>query len=119
MAAPVQHQEQYGAPPPQQYGAPEQNAFVPQDGAAPANGAAPVAPAKSGPIDNADIELWKQKFNRALADPSATINAKSGVEAREYESSFFGCCNPIDQCKFFLASVRFYESDGGTDCLRK
>jgi len=61
-----------------------------------ANGAPAAAPA--GPVNDQDIELWKNKFNEVLAKPSEHINSKSPADAREWQSGFFGCCNPIDTC---------------------
>ncbi|KAF1814555.1 PLAC8-domain-containing protein [Eremomyces bilateralis CBS 781.70] len=59
--------------------------------------AAPApAPAKSA-IDQNDVEDWKNQFNAALADTSK-LTAPSPAGARPWNSSFFGCLNPIDTC---------------------
>lgn len=106
-------QQLLGAAPQQQYVAPQQQPqpIASQDlhqngvGAQPhvngTDGVTPVAahPTKSGPIDNNDIEGWKQKFNAALVDPAATIKASSPADSREWDSSFCGCCSPLDACK--------------------
>jgi Cys-rich protein (TIGR01571 family) len=59
---------------------------------------APAAGGNSGPIDNNDIESWKNRFNSALGDAAGTINSKSPEHAREWSSGFFGCLSPIDAC---------------------
>jgi hypothetical protein len=65
-----------------------------------ANGAPPTTVANnSGPIDNHDVNDWKNRFNEVLAKPGDVINSSSPADAREYQSSFFGCFNPIDTCK--------------------
>lgn len=66
--------------------------------AAPAANGAP-APAKAGPINDHDVEQWKNRFNEVLAKPSEHVNSKSPADAREWQTGFFGCCSPIDTCK--------------------
>ena len=57
------------------------------------------APAKGGPIDNHDVDDWKNRFNHVLGNAGEVINSKSSGDAQEWSSGFFGCCNPIDTCK--------------------
>jgi hypothetical protein len=63
------------------------------------NGAPAATVAKPGPIDNRDVDDWKNRFNEVLAKPGDVINSSAPADAREYQSSFFGCFNPIDTCK--------------------
>lgn len=51
---------------------------------------------QQGPISDRDMEDWKGKFNKVLAQPSETINSKSS--GGQWMTSFFGCFNPIDTC---------------------
>lgn len=75
MAAPVDHSVQAGA-------------------AAP-----PAAPgAAPGPIDNADVEDWKNRVNDFLAKPAEVINSKSPEGSQSWFAGLFDCFNPIDSC---------------------
>ncbi|KAF2663679.1 PLAC8-domain-containing protein [Microthyrium microscopicum] len=58
----------------------------------------PAPAASNGPIDNNDIDHWKNSFNRALGDASGTINSKSPEGASSWHDAFFGCFSPIDVC---------------------
>lgn len=55
-------------------------------------------PASSGPIDNHDVEDWKQRFNTVLAKPSEHVKSASPATAQSWHNSLFGCCSPIDLC---------------------
>ena len=68
--------------------------------AAPAAAPAPAAThaAAPGPIDNADIDGWTQRFNKAFAKPSETLNSKSPEHAQPWHAGLFDCFNPIDLC---------------------
>ncbi|KEZ42517.1 hypothetical protein SAPIO_CDS5735 [Scedosporium apiospermum] len=81
MAAPVETtiQAQAGAPAP--------------PAAAPAPGAA-----KPGPIDNRDVEDWKNRLNDFLAKPAEVINSKSPEGSKSWFAGLFDCFNPIDSC---------------------
>jgi len=59
---------------------------------------APPAANNSGPIDNKDVDDWKNRFNEVLGDASGTLNHTSPEDAREWNASFFGCLDPIDKC---------------------
>jgi Cys-rich protein (TIGR01571 family) len=52
----------------------------------------------NGPINNNDIEDWKNRFNEVLAKPGDHINAPEHENSRDWNSGFFGCCSPIDTC---------------------
>jgi hypothetical protein len=105
MAAPYDTTQQYppaAAPAPvgAQPAYPAAGAHAP-DAGAPAH--APVAGTKSsGPIDDKDINDWKDRFNKTFANVGETVNAKSPAEAQEYQTAFFGCCSPIELCKCCL-----------------
>ncbi|KAF2399070.1 PLAC8-domain-containing protein [Trichodelitschia bisporula] len=58
---------------------------------------AQAGPTKPGPVDHADVESWKARFNEVLAKPDV-ITAPGPADAREWNAGFFGCCNPIDTC---------------------
>ncbi|KAF2431900.1 PLAC8-domain-containing protein [Tothia fuscella] len=67
---------------------------------APVNNAqAPVAavPAKQGPIDNKDVDDWKNRFNAALANPQE-ITGPAAHDARPWHAGMFECFSPIDTC---------------------
>lgn len=73
------------------------------DASAPAPAAATPAPAaavppKQGPLNNADVEDWKNRINDVLARPSEHVNSKSPEDAGAWHSAFFGCFSPIDTC---------------------
>jgi hypothetical protein len=65
---------------------------------------APVAntPAKPGPIDQADIEGWKNRFNDALANTDK-ITAPAAEGGRPWHTSLFGCFGAIDTCMCLLS----------------
>jgi Cys-rich protein (TIGR01571 family) len=52
----------------------------------------------SGPINDRDMEDWKNRFNDVFAKPSEHINAPEIEGSQDWQNSFFGCCNPIDTC---------------------
>jgi len=56
------------------------------------------APAKQGPINDHDVEDWKNRFNHVLGNAGEVINSKSPAEAQDFQNAFFGCCAPIDLC---------------------
>jgi len=57
------------------------------------------APVKSsGPIDHTDMQDWMERFNGALSKSGEHIHEKSPEDSREWNSSFFGCLDPIDTC---------------------
>lgn len=58
----------------------------------------PSSNAQNGPIDQKDVDEWKNRFNDVLARPSEHINSKSPVESQSWFSGFFDCFNPIDTC---------------------
>ncbi|KAH7038030.1 PLAC8 family-domain-containing protein [Microdochium trichocladiopsis] len=88
MAAPVdQSQQNFAAAPPAA-------AAPPQEKPAPAAAAGPA----NGPINDADIEDWKKRFNEVLAKPSEHVNSKSPATAQSWTNSLFGCFSPIDLC---------------------
>lgn len=66
--------------------------------AAPASAPAPTAQPSNGPINDRDVEDWKNRFNEVLAKPSEHVNSKSPESAQPWGSAFFGCFNPIDTC---------------------
>jgi len=72
---------------------PVDHAQVPVAPAAPA-----PAPANAGPINDHDIEDWKNRFNTVLGNAGETINSKSAEGAQGWSNQFFGCCSPIDLC---------------------
>jgi len=67
--------------------------------AAPA--AAPAAANGTGPINDRDVEDWKNRFNHVLGNAGETVNSKSAADAQPWTNSFFGCCSPIDTCMEF------------------
>ena len=52
----------------------------------------------NGPINDRDMEDWKNRFNEVLAKPSEHINQKSPEDAGAWNASFCGCFDPIDTC---------------------
>ncbi|KAK7699023.1 hypothetical protein SLS64_011936 [Diaporthe eres] len=66
--------------------------------AAPAYSQTAPQPASPGPIDNHDIEDWKQRLNTVLAKPSEHVKSASPPTAQAWHNSLFGCCSPIDLC---------------------
>ncbi|KAK4086563.1 hypothetical protein Purlil1_9179 [Purpureocillium lilacinum] len=52
----------------------------------------------SGPVDAADLDAWKNRFNDVLARPSEHINSKSPEGSGSWFAGFFDCFNPIDTC---------------------
>lgn len=77
--------------------------------AAPAYSQTAPQPASSGPIDNHDVEDWKQRFNTVLAKPSEHVKSASPATAQPWHNSLFGCCSPIDLClvTYCLACITF------------
>ncbi|KAL8297987.1 hypothetical protein RB597_007040 [Gaeumannomyces tritici] len=63
--------------------------------AAPAGGAAQNS---TGPINDRDVNEWKDRLNVVLAKPSEVINSKSPEGAQPWSVPFFGCFSPIDLC---------------------
>jgi len=59
---------------------------------------APAAQASTGPVNDKDVEDWKQRINDVLAKPSEHLNSKSPENALPWHESFFGCFDPIDLC---------------------
>ncbi|KAK2604073.1 hypothetical protein N8I77_007032 [Diaporthe amygdali] len=66
--------------------------------AAPAYSQTAPQRASPGPIDNHDVEDWKQRFNTVLAKPSEHVKSASPPTAQAWRSSFFRCCSPVDLC---------------------
>jgi len=60
--------------------------------------AAPQNPSNSGPINDKDVEEWKNRINVVLAKPGEVVNSKSPEGAGDWNAGFFGCLNPIDLC---------------------
>lgn len=87
MAAPVDHTTQQGVvdAPPAQEKAMATTATTTNNNA-------------NGPIDNADIEDWKKRFNEVLAKPKEHIDSKSPATSQSWTNSLFGCFSPIDLC---------------------
>ncbi len=58
------------------------------------------APAQNpnSPINDKDVDDWKNRFNEVLAKPGEHINSKSPEGAQEWTTPFFGCFSPIDLC---------------------
>jgi hypothetical protein len=65
---------------------------------APAAAPAPAAANATGPINDRDINDWKERFNKVLGNAGETVNSKSPESAQEWSNSFFGCCMPIETC---------------------
>lgn len=66
--------------------------------AAPSYSQTAPQPASSGPIDNRDVDDWKQRLNAVLARPSEHVKSASPPTAQAWHNSLFGCCSPIDLC---------------------
>jgi Cys-rich protein (TIGR01571 family) len=62
--------------------------------------AANTTPTKSagGPLDDQDVNDWKNRFNEVLARPSEHMNSKSPEGSQSWYSQFFGCLTPVDTC---------------------
>ncbi|KAJ9138401.1 PLAC8 family-domain-containing protein [Pleurostoma richardsiae] len=58
------------------------------------------APAQTsnGPINDRDVEDWKNRVNAVLAKPGDVVNSRSPESAQSWTTSFFGCFDPIDLC---------------------
>jgi hypothetical protein len=78
---------------------------APPQAVAPVHDPAHVGSKSSGPIDDKDINDWKDRFNKTFANVGETVNSKSPVEAQEYTTAFFGCCSPIETCKFIMMHI--------------
>jgi len=52
----------------------------------------------TGPINDKDVEDWKNRINVVLSKPGEVVNSKSPEDAQSWNASFFGCLNPIDLC---------------------
>jgi hypothetical protein len=59
--------------------------------------AVPAGPAKPGPIDQRDVDGWKNRFNDALSNTDK-ITAPAATDARPWHAGLFDCFNPIDTC---------------------
>lgn len=59
---------------------------------------APAGAAQPGPVSDADVKEWTDRFNDVLARPGEYINSKSPESAQPWYASFFGCFSPIDTC---------------------
>jgi len=100
--------QQYYQTPPPAHSEPvhNQQPMQPQQqlGGVPTPAPAQSAPAplhshhSSGPISDQDVKHWKEKANHVFSDVKGTVNEKSAIDATEWQSSFFGCCNPISTC---------------------
>jgi hypothetical protein len=66
--------------------------------AQPAPTPAPAAAAANGPIDQADLDDWKNRFNDVLSRSGEVVNSKSAETAQSWSAGFFDCFNPIDTC---------------------
>lgn len=81
--------------------APTDTPIAPVTAPAQAPAEAPVqssAPAKGGPIDDNDVNHWKERFNDVLSRPGDHINSRSPGGAIGWATHLFDCFNPIDLC---------------------
>jgi len=53
--------------------------------------------AAGGPIDNRDIDDWKNRFNNTMAN-TEKFSAPSPPDARPWSTGFFSCFAPVDLC---------------------
>ncbi|KAL2207925.1 PLAC8 family protein [Sarocladium strictum] len=53
---------------------------------------------QGGPINDQDVNDWKNRFNDVLARPSEHLNSRSNEGAQSWFSSFFSCFSPVDTC---------------------
>ena len=56
--------------------------------------------AAGGPIDNRDIDDWKNRFNKTMAN-TEKFSAPSPPDARPWSTGFFSCFDPVDLCTQF------------------
>ncbi|KAK3991473.1 PLAC8 family-domain-containing protein [Cladorrhinum sp. PSN332] len=63
----------------------------------PAPAAAAAAP-KQGPISDADVNEWKNRFNEVMARPSEHLNSKSPADAQPWTNNFWHFFNPLETC---------------------
>ena len=54
--------------------------------------------ASQGPINDADVAEWKNRFNDVLARPSEHLNSKSPENAEPWTSNFWHFFNPLETC---------------------
>jgi hypothetical protein len=59
---------------------------------------AQAQPGSSGPINDTDVNEWKNRFNEVLTKPGDVVNSRSPATAQPWHESFLGCFNPIDLC---------------------
>ncbi len=52
----------------------------------------------NGPLDDKDVDHWKTRINDVLARPGEHVNSKSAEDSQSWNSTFFGCFDPIDLC---------------------
>ncbi|EFY86987.1 DUF614 domain protein [Metarhizium acridum CQMa 102] len=65
---------------------------------APTPAPAATQPANNGPIDQADLDDWKNRFNHVLSRSGEVVNSKSPESAQSWAAGFFDCFSPIDTC---------------------
>ncbi|KAK8927955.1 Protein PLANT CADMIUM RESISTANCE 2 [Metarhizium anisopliae] len=65
---------------------------------APTPAPAAAQPANNGPVDQADLDDWKNRFNHVLSRSGEVVNSKSPESAQSWAAGFFDCFNPIDTC---------------------
>lgn len=62
-------------------------------------------------IADNDVKYWTNTAERALSDTNMWM-APAGPDAREFETSLFGCFNPIETCMYkLLAPVHDDQAD--------
>ncbi|KAH8882283.1 PLAC8-domain-containing protein [Thozetella sp. PMI_491] len=52
----------------------------------------------NGPVNDRDVEDWKNRLNEVFAKPGEVVNSKSPESSQPWLSGFFDCFNPIDLC---------------------
>ncbi|KAK4171591.1 PLAC8 family-domain-containing protein [Triangularia setosa] len=52
----------------------------------------------TGPISDADVAEWKDKFNKVFAAPSEHFNSKSPATAQPWTHNFWNFVNPLETC---------------------
>jgi Cys-rich protein (TIGR01571 family) len=50
-----------------------------------------------GPIDQSDVQEWKNRINKSIKTKAWGSSTK-GPAARQWNNSFFGCCSPASLC---------------------
>ncbi|GAO15861.1 uncharacterized protein UV8b_07745 [Ustilaginoidea virens] len=70
-----------------------------QPAPAPAPAVAAQQPSQNkSPIDQADLDDWKNRFNDVMSRSGEVIHSKSREGAQSWFAGFFDCFDPIDTC---------------------